>query len=110
MNNFEDIVLIRSEKSALLKFIFHKRIPEESIADAVQVLVRYGFIKRNYSNKTNEIGEQLPDGTYSLTDQYSRYRKYLKQQFRKSFIYPIIIAFFTSLITTLTTLLLSNLL
>lgn len=110
MHDFDDIVLIHSEKSDLKKFLFHKRIPEEAIPDSVHVLASYGLIKRNYSDETNEYGEHLSDGTYSLTDLYFRYRAYKRQQFRKSFVYPIVIAFITSVITTLTTLLLSRLL
>lgn len=34
----------------------------------VSVLASYGLIHRNYLSEKNEIGEYVPDGTYSLSD------------------------------------------
>lgn len=108
MPNFDEIILTRSERFLLFKLRIMKRIPESSLKESDHILFSYGLIKKNPSGQKNVIGEQLTDGTCSLTDLYRRYRSYRREVFRKSFVYPMIVAFFTALITALSTVLLSQ--
>lgn len=99
MYDFDNILLTFSEKLTLLRFLFHKRMPKESLHNSADTLISYGLIRQNSSDKKNCIGESIPDGTYSSTDLFRRYRVYLFKQFKKSVLYPIIVAFITTLIT-----------
>ncbi len=99
MHDFDNIILTFSEKLTLMRFIFRKRIPEESLHASANALRSHGLIQRNYSDETNEIGERIPDGTYSPTDLCRRYRAYLFKIFVQSVLCPIIVAFITTLIT-----------
>lgn len=91
MHDFDNILLTFSEKLTLVRFIFRKRIPEESLHASANALRSYGLIQRNYSDEINEIGERIPDGTYSPSDLCRRYRAYQRQQFFKTKL-PVIIS------------------
>lgn len=99
MHDFDKIVLTRSEQHTLQKFLFCKRVPEENLGSNAAILTSFGLIKANYSGKKNSIGEQIPDGTYSLTDFYYRYRKYRREQIAT----PIFISVISSVITAAVT-------
>lgn len=99
MCDFDNVFLTFSEKLTLLRFVFRKRIPKESLHRSADVLISYGLIHRNYSDKENEIGNLIPDGTYSPTNLCRRYFVYLCTQLKRSVLYPIMVAFVTTLIT-----------
>ena len=99
MSDFEQIILLPYEKRLLRKFNVSKQIPKDSIAKDYKTLLHYGLIKQNYSGEKNHIGEQIPNGTLSLSDFGNRYKEYLKKQRKRSFYYPMLIAFFTALVT-----------
>lgn len=74
----EKICLTRREKYLLLSMKNGKKIKPEF---DVSQLVSFGLIRRDYSGKKNDIGEQLPDDTYSITDYGHRYLIHKREEY-----------------------------
>lgn len=78
--NYDDINLLLREKLSLFSFHFQKRKPEEKIKCYPSLYFTYKFIKQNYDGIIPETGENKFDGTYSISDNYRRYKVYLRKK------------------------------
>lgn len=110
MYDFSKINLLFSEHFKLFLMRFKKRVSLKFLGNQAEYLLYIAFIKANYSEYKNEIGERLPDGTYSLTDKYRRYIVYRHNELMKaianSIVFPIIVSVAASVITSILTVLL----
>lgn len=84
MYNFEDIHLKFGEKASLFSFHFQKRKGKERIKYFQTLYHEYEFLERNLGNEVNYFGHPLPDGTYSISDRYCRYKIWRRKQRFKS--------------------------
>lgn len=100
--NYDDIHLLFTEKLSLFSFNFQKRKQEEKIKCYRSLYFEYKFIKKNYDGIIEETGENRFDGTYSISNNYRRYRVYLRKKRMASL--PNWIAILISIITFLFTL------
>lgn len=78
---FDDIHLLKSERRSLLSFLFRKKKRRENIECFESLYETYHFIKANhYADKFDGFNSPIPDGTYSLSTEYQRYRVYLREK------------------------------
>ena len=96
--NFEDILLTNKEKLILFSLRFHKRQEGNIYAPPYNQLFRYDFISPNYYPERGPEGEDLPDGTFSLTDTYKRYRIYIRKQRIHRYMTPIVVSSVTTVV------------
>ena len=74
MNDYEHVHIIRGERSSLFSFHFHRKKKEEDIKHFRALYLKYNFIEANYTGRQDEIGQYIPDGTYSISEDYLRYK------------------------------------
>ena len=105
---FDDICLLPGEKKDLRLLRHKKRVEENKIKHIHNLYVTYDFIHPNYSGKTDLYGVDIPDGTYSLTDNYQRYRVFrIRKTFEtNSLIAGIVAAVISGVVSSIVTLLL----
>lgn len=99
MENYDNIVLKKSERIILFAMRFIKKMPGKRIKTA-RVLLKYGVIRQNYKGQ-DKLGCFIPDDTYSLTDQYVRYIIYNRKQRIHRFLTPIVLSLITTILTNL---------
>ena len=89
----DEIILTKQEVKTLRYIAKHKRIKTTEIDETILYsLLGYHLISRNYSgHHINEIGENIDDGTVSVTDNYLRFKKLSKNNFIERKI-PIILS------------------
>ncbi|MDO4648987.1 MAG: hypothetical protein Q4B26_10090 [Eubacteriales bacterium] len=75
---FEDIHLLKDEKKTLFSFRFRPVQMESEIKCFESLYRRYEFIKPNFSEDDRET--RCPDGIYSISNQYLRYKIFLRKQ------------------------------
>ena len=78
--DFDDINLLPAEKRSLFLFHFKKKRVEEKIKCFRSLYTEYHFIKANYTNRMDSFNQPIPDGTYSISVRYERYKVYLKRK------------------------------
>ncbi len=88
----DQIYLTRQEKRFLTYLRFVKKIQP---GFDVSHLVKCGLIRRNYSDKKNEIGMFIPENTYSLTDYERRWRIAKRQDRWQRIVTPITVTILT---------------
>lgn len=110
MYDFDKINLLFSERFKLFLMRFKRRVSLAFLGKHAEYLLQIAFIAANYSGHQNEIGEDLPDGTFSLTEKYRRYIVYRHHEILKtignSVVFPIIVSVTASVITSILTVLL----
>lgn len=110
MYDFDKIHLRFLERFKLFIMRFKKKVSLAFLDKQVEYLLLIEFIAANYSNCQNEIGEHIPDGTFSLTDKYYHYLIYRRHELMKtlanSLTFPIIVSIIASVITSILTVLL----
>lgn len=110
MYNFDKIHLRFLERFKLFLMRFKKKVSLAFLGKQAEYLLLIKFIAANYSGCQNEIGEHIPDGTFSLTDKYHRYLIYRRHELMKtianSIVFPIIVSVIASVITSIVTVLL----
>lgn len=86
--DFSNIVLKFSERVFLFSLRFKKKriLPKE-----MHYLYVNDLISPNYTDKKDAFGVFIPDGTYSLSDKYTRYLIYRRDNFFKGKL-PVIIS------------------
>ena len=78
---FDDIHLLKAEKHSLFSFRFKKKQHQEEIKCFESLYHKYRFIESNYyKDRADDFGFPVPDGTYSLSVEYLRYRVYLREK------------------------------
>ncbi len=100
MNDFSNYHLSFLDIYALVIVLRKKRFSPKYLSRSYENLHRYLFIFQNVGDDRNELGENLPDGTYSVN--YTLAREYLislRQGFYRSFLLPAIVAFITAYLT-----------
>lgn len=110
MYDFDKIHLRFLERFKLFLMRFKKKVSLAFLGKQAEYLLLIKFIAANYSDCQNEIGENIPDGTFSLTDKYHRYLIYRRHELMKtianSILFPIIVSVIASVITSIVTVLL----
>lgn len=99
--DFESINLLWKEKIILFTLRFKKCRNGEVFSQKLNKLREYGLISQNYLPQRGREDESLSDGTYSLSDRGKRYIVYLRKQRFHRYLTPIIVAFLTSVATSL---------
>lgn len=84
MLNFEEIHLKLGEKTSLFSFHFRKRKQKERIKHFHQLYYEYHFLRQNHSGEVDAFNCPIPDGTYSVSDRYCRYKIWRRKQRFKS--------------------------
>lgn len=100
MNDFSNYHLSCLDIYALVIVLHKKRFVPKQLSRSYENLHRYRLILQNSGDERNEIGENLPDGTYSVN--YALAREYLislRQGFYRSLLLPAIVAFITAYLT-----------
>lgn len=101
MNDFSNYHLSGADILALLIVLPKKRFRLKRAKRHCDNLLRYNLIYRNYSKTKNELGENVPDGTYSVNSALAReYFISLRQNFYRSVLCPAIVAFITAFLTS----------
>lgn len=98
MYDFSKFYLNFIDKTILFFLRFKTNFKLNQFPNARIRFCEYGLIKPNSSGQKNQIGEAVPDGTYSKTDLYRKYSIYCRMEFYRSFFFPLIVAVITSLI------------
>ena len=80
MYNFEDIHLTSGEKLSLFSFCFKKRRKKERIKHFNKLFYDFEFLKRNLLDERDASNNRIPDGTYSVSDLYCRYKIWRRKQ------------------------------
>lgn len=80
MNNYDDVHLLLKEKLSLFSFNFYKRKPKEKIKHFQSLYFTYRFLCPNYSDEKDQLGFIVEDGTFSISDNYLRYKIYLRKK------------------------------
>ncbi len=105
IQDFEKITLSLEEKSKLFITKLKKKTTEQFLGASKDYLLEIQFIKTNYSNQRNEIGEAIPDRTYSVTWYYNRYLIWKRNRvfygMLFSFATPIVVSIITSVLTVI---------
>lgn len=78
--DYENIHLMLKEKLSLFSFYFKRRKEEKKIKCYYTLYFEYKFIKQNYMDEPDEMGCPIFDGTYSISDNYRRYKIYLRKK------------------------------
>lgn len=91
----DGIYLRFREKCFLFALRFRKKLPP--LID-VDYLCSRGLVRKNFSGERNEIGDAIPDGTYSLTDFAVRYRIAKRQDFWKRVVTPVTVSILTTIV------------
>ncbi len=78
--SFDKIHLLSKEKRSLFSFRFQKRKPENKIKCYATLYFEYHFIEQNFTGKKDDMGCDIFDGTYSISDNYRRYKIYLRKK------------------------------
>ena len=78
--DFSNIYLKPDEKRSLFLFHFKKKRLKEKIKCFRALYEEYGFIKQNYTKELDAFMHPIPDGTYSISDRYERYKVYRKER------------------------------
>lgn len=78
--NYDNINLMFKEKLSLFSFIFKKRKIEKEIKCFHSIYFEYKFIKQNYENEPDKMGCLIFDGTYSISDNYRRYKIHCRKK------------------------------
>lgn len=82
MKAFDEIFLTRDEKKVLSKIRHGEPVNETDIVDTLAS--DYLFVRVNYDrvyDDVRHITQHVPNGTYSITPQYERYRAYRRDLF-----------------------------
>ena len=80
MYSFEDIYLTSGEKLSLFSFHFRKHKKCEKIKHFQKLYHEYDFLKENLGPEVNFFNQPMPNGTYSLSDRYHRYKIWRRKQ------------------------------
>lgn len=103
--DFEKITLSIGEKYKLFITKYKSKTTERFLGDSKDYLLEIHFIKANYSDQKNKIGEAIPNGTYSVTWYYNRYLIWKRDRafygMLSSFVTPIIVSIVTSILTVI---------
>lgn len=105
MYDFSNIHLTFKMRVKLSVMRLKKRVAESFLGSDRDYLTDIQFVRRNFTSKKNEIGESIPDGTYSLTFKYQLYLAYRHEKafyaVLSSVFMPIIVSVITSVLTVL---------
>lgn len=101
--NFDNINLLPGEKFSLFLFNFKKKRIEEKIKHFHSLYYEYQFIDSNKSDSVDGFGAPIPDGTYSVSIKYLRYKVYLRRKRFESLPnwVAIVISLFSLIVTSL---------
>lgn len=77
---YDNVNLMFKEKLSLFSFHFKKRKMEKEIKCYYTLYFKYKFIDQNYEDEPDEMGCPIFDGTYSISDNYRRYKIYLRRK------------------------------
>ena len=78
--DFEKINLLKAEKRSLFLFHFKKKRIERKIKYFHSLYHEYDFLQKNYSNEVDCFGSPVHDGTYSISDNYRRYKVFRRRK------------------------------
>lgn len=101
MDDFSNVFLTTKEKLILFLMRFIKRMPQKYIGESYDSLRKYGFILINFSPNRSPSGARIADGTFRLSDSYTRYRIYSRNQRIHRYLTPIVISVITTIATNL---------
>lgn len=89
---FGNAILTKDEIKALKQISKHKKLSIDVLdQEVLNSLFAYGLIALNYTGKKNSIGEYISDDTVSVTNEYRRYKKTVRNNFIERKL-PIIIS------------------
>lgn len=91
-----DVYLTAHEKLTLFVMRFKKK-SEISESDA-SPLLKFRLIERNYLPETDELGGLIWDGTFSLTDEYTRFCIARREDLYKRIVTPITVTVLTNIV------------
>lgn len=91
-----DIYLTAHEKWILFFMRFKKKSAIKE-SDAYSLL-KFRLIERNYLSETDELGCCIWDGTFSLTDEYTRFRIAKREYHFKRLVTPITVTVLTNIV------------
>lgn len=91
-----DIYLTFREKRTLFFMRFKGKI-EIKESDTYSLL-KFRLIERNYLPETDELGCCIWDGTFSLTDEYTRFRIAKREDRFKRLVTPITVTVLTNIV------------
>lgn len=91
MDNFDKIILTHKERFLLFTLRIQKKRKKDILKPPYRQLHLHSLISPNYLPEHGPEGESIPDGTFSLTNNYKRYCIYRREQFFKGKL-PVIIA------------------
>lgn len=77
---FDKIVLSRGEKRSLRSFYWKPKQVRNEIKYFRALYHEYRFINDNYTKEKDALGQFIPDGTYSLTERYEKYKIYRREK------------------------------
>lgn len=72
---YDEINLTRAEKQSLFSFRFRKKKEEKDIKCYYDLYFKRKFIKQNYTGEITDMGEEVFDGTYSLSKFFFEYKE-----------------------------------
>lgn len=91
-----DVYLTAKEKRVLFFMRFKKKSKiKESDADS---LLKFKMIERNYLPETDELGCVIWDGTFSLTDEYTRFRIAKREDRFNRLVTPVTVTVLTNIV------------
>lgn len=89
-NSFNETILTHKESKTLKYIARHKRVEENKFDEnTLNTLYEQNFISYNLSSEY-VYGSELRDGTVSVTDTYTMYKKYKRKDFIKKFFGAVI--------------------
>lgn len=91
-----EIYLTHREKRILFFLRFKKKMKIKD-SDAYPLL-NFKLIEHNYLSETDDFGCVIDDGTYSLTDNYTRFRIAEQQDFFHRIFTPITVTVLTNIV------------
>jgi hypothetical protein len=96
---FKEIILTRKERKALKYIAKHSHVNVSNFdTDIIYELASYKLIAFDYSDKKNSLGERIRYDTVSITENYLRYKKFLRNSFIERKL-PIIISIIALIIS-----------
>lgn len=101
MVDFDNVYLRHRERRLLRIMRLKKKVTPKF--DVSVLVSEYKLIVPNYSGKKNSIGEPLPDGTYSISDNGIRFLIFRRQSLFRRLVTPITVSVLTSVAVQLVT-------
>lgn len=99
-SDFSNYHLSAMDIYALLVVIRKEKFTPKHLIKNYENLYNYRLIYENFGDERNRLGENLPDGSYSINTVLAReYLISVRQNFYRSVLCPAIVAFVTAYLT-----------